>query len=341
VGLLIGGEKETRHHLADRLLDWYGIDVRHHLDSEIKKSTKIGIPGRTEVVVILTDSLPTGVLPKAIDAATAAGLPYVGLSRRSSTWPEPMRRAGFVTPPPWRGDAGMVDATVDDEDEDVQPPKKEAATPSAPAPDAGVSFAAALKVARESSGLSHEDLAGLTGVLPATIESYERAHCGPSGRVYLKLRELFGEALPEIKPRGLIRALAELKQAAPAAPAAQTIPLLATNAATKPSPVVEVPAPTPYVPPMRRDFHDDFHEVAHVHPPIVTAAQPAVAPAPVSAPAGGQATIADYAAAAEDLAVANAAIEGAQAAIKAAEEKKARAVARMIAIHQRMLESLK
>jgi hypothetical protein len=356
VGMLIGAYKDTRPAIIDRLLDLYGIDCsRHFLDGAFRSSTKINIPARVEVVIMITTSIRTGGVPRIVHAAAALGIPHVGLNDRTSSWREPLSRAGFDTPPLWRGDAAMVrEAANHDTDEDVTEAAMSAPVTAAPTPAeptvidvsirppnltgkrqsvryADLPFAAALKAAREGAGLSREELGELIKIDgKGGITNWEQGKNLPFYRQWVKLKELFPD-LPVMKGlRGEARYMDEQADAAAAKiSAAASVPPVTSGPAE-----IVVPPPAPYVPPMRRDFHDDFHHDAAPVPSPAVAPKPAApvvaSPAAPQQPSTSVGTLQDYAAAISELQAADAAMAEVQARREAA-------LAKLDACHARII----
>ncbi len=84
--------------------------------------------------------------------------------------------------------------------------KTGANSPDSPAPNSGsgprLPFHEALRQARERNGQTRADLAGVLGLKPDTIKSWEYDHCTPGPRSYERLCQLYPALRRAAPPRG-------------------------------------------------------------------------------------------------------------------------------------------
>ena len=219
--LMVGGRLHTHRQLKALLLDDFAVAlVTTHWHTD-RARLPYEIPAGVEVMLIITTCISHELSNHARTLAAKAGIPYVGISTKRTSWDRPFENAGIFSPPRF-GAPVAVPETVDLDTE-----KPVIRLPCADP------FGAVLVTARKAAGLSQRALGELVGVQASTVSGWETGTQTPRFAYY----------------RTMLDALPDLRQhAPPAALEGRTFETLAPSAEVIAAAAPALPAPPVHSP---------------------------------------------------------------------------------------------
>jgi transcriptional regulator with XRE-family HTH domain len=183
---MVGGRLHTHRQLKALLLDDFGVAlVATHWHTD-RARMPYEIPTGIEVMLIITTCIGHELSNHARDLATKAGIPYVGISTKRTSWDRPFKNAGMFSPPRWRSSG---DATEEPEAESsaVNPVRTSNANADP--------FGAVLSSARKAAGMTQQMLGDRIGVKGSTVSGWETGQQTPRFAYYRTMID----ALPDLR----------------------------------------------------------------------------------------------------------------------------------------------